>query len=71
MIVGVLVVVPVGVNVGVWLGVADTIVGDGVNDGIGVWVVYTTGVRDGNGVELPDRRPGPPGARSIATNPAQ
>ena len=71
MIVGVLVVVAVAVKVGVWLGVADSIDGSGVNVGVGVWVTNITGVKDGNGVELPEGWPGPLGARSTATNPVQ
>jgi hypothetical protein len=70
-IVGVLLVVAVAVKVGVWLGVADSIDGSGVNDAVGVWVANTTGVKDGSGVEVPEGWPGPPGARSTATNPAQ
>jgi hypothetical protein len=70
-IVGVFVVVGVVVKVGVWLGVADSTNGSGVNDVVGVWVANTTRVKDGSGVEVPEGWPGPPGARSNATNPAQ
>ena len=54
MVVGVLVVVPVGVDVGVWLEVAVRIVAVGVNDAVGVWVMYTTRVEEGSGVDVPE-----------------
>jgi hypothetical protein len=66
----VFVVVPVGVMVGVWLGVTEPVGGNCVKVVMAVCVEKTTGVRDEVTVGVTEVCPDL-GARSAATSPAQ
>ena len=63
------VIVPVGVTVGVWVGVTEPVGGARVKVTEGVAVANTTGVQEGISVGV--GCPLAPGARSAATSPAQ
>ncbi len=69
--VGVFVVVPVVVGVNVWLDVGEADGARGVMEPVGVRVANITGVHEGERVEVPEARLKVPGARMIATTPAQ